>query len=262
MGTLPVMAGIDFTVLWTWVLLFVRTTGMFHSLPGIGTDQVPESFRMIPSIALAAAITVSGVTAPFPETMGEAGAMVAAEFCLGFLLGAIPAFLIGGLAVAGHVIAGSIGLGQANMIDPSLGESISIISRIKTQVGVLIFLLLDGHHTVIRAVSTPIEGLAIGQFRPTMDTATLLIGRFISSFELAVVVAAPVLVTALITQFILGLITKFVPQVNIFIISLPLSVLVGLYIVAAGVHLMSGQLTSEVVLLDEQLQRIIISGTP
>lgn len=255
------LGGIDFGTLWTWAILFIRTTGMFMSLPGIGTDQVPEQFRLLPALVVAAAITVSGIVAPFPQTLAEGALMAGSEFCIGYLLGAVPSFLIGGLAVAGHVIAGSIGLGQANMIDPSLGESVSIIARIKTQIAVVVFLLLDGHHAVIRAVSLPVEGMPIGSFRPSMDTALVLIERFVASFELAIAVSAPVLVTALVTQFILGLVTKFVPQVNVFIISLPLSVLVGLYIVAASVFLLAGHLTRDLSTLDEYLQRVIMSGS-
>lgn len=221
---------IDFSALWTFTLLLCRFSGVFLALPGIGTNTIPNQFRFVAVMSISTSLTLSGLKAEETHSILEAIVMLSAEFGLGYVMAMIPTFVLGGLSVAGQVISGSIGLGQANMMDPSLGGSVSVIAMIQTWIATIVFLLIDGHHVVIRAAAGTPGHFAAGLFRPTPQVAEILLSRLVSAFELAAIVSAPVLVSALVTQFVLGLITKFVPQVNIFIISLPLSLLVGLYI--------------------------------
>ncbi|MCC6932440.1 MAG: flagellar biosynthetic protein FliR [Deltaproteobacteria bacterium] len=222
---------IDAVPFWTWFLLLMRCIGMIEILPGIGTMQIAGTFRFAFAFGMSLCLVFGEARAEMPTSLAEGGLMIGAEFLLGFALGLIPAIVISGVSVAGQIITGAIGLGQANMIDPSLGISVAVLSRIQVGIATLLFLLIDGHHTVLRATSGIIGNLPIGRFVANNDIFMLLAQRFSDSFELAVMVSAPVLVTLLITNFVLGLITRFVPQVNIFIISLPLTIIVGLYIV-------------------------------
>ena len=224
---------LDYTFYWVWFLFFVRCSGMFYSMPGIGTEQVPESMRLMPAIMVSLAMAFGGGHAAVPANIAQTAVMVGSEFILGWLFGIVPSLTLGGLSVAGQVIAGAIGLSQASMIDRSLGESISVISRLKMQLATLFFLSMDGHHIVIRALAGSTSDVGMGMFRPDMDTFNILLERFVQTFHLALVVAAPIIVSGLLTQFVLGLVTKFVPQINVFMISMPLSILAGLYIIMA-----------------------------
>ncbi len=236
---------LDFTGFWTWFLLFTRFTALLYSLPGIGTEEVPMPVRVTLAIVISSVLTISGAMATLPIHLAEAGLMILTEFALGYLLGAIPLYIVGSLAVAGQVTAASIGLGQASMIDPSLGEHVSVLGRLQALMAVAIFLIVDGHHVVISAASDFTTHFGIGFFRPDANTAQLLVERFSHSFELAVVVSGPILVTILVTQFVLGLLTKFVPQVNVFIVSLPLTIGVGLFIAAYTLPSLGRQLIKE-----------------
>lgn len=223
---------LDLNPVLVWILLMSRFGGVFLSLPGVGTEEISPTFRLWAGITISIALTFTGVTAPEPAHAGELMLMIAAEFSLGYLLGSIPAYIMGGLAVSGQVVAGAIGLGQANMIDRSLGGSVSVLARLNILVATVVFLMIDGHHIILRAAAGTPGELGLGLWRSDIETARILQDQLVTSFELALRVSAPILVTTLITQFVLGLITKFIPQVNIFIISLPLSVMVGLYLMA------------------------------
>lgn len=230
---------LDYSFFWAWVLLFMRMTGLFYALPGIGTEQVPDSFRMLPAITLSVCAVIGGLKADLPTGLATGGLMLLLEFGLGFLMGFIPLLIISGLTVAGQVISGSIGLGQANMIDASLGESISILSRIQYQIGILIFLLLDGHLIVVKSASSVITNVGIGIFKTNGQVAMLLVEKLSSTFEMALVISSPIIVASLLTQFVLGLIAKFVPQVNVFLISMPLTILVGFYLFQSSIQILA-----------------------
>ncbi len=225
--------------LWTWALLFMRCLGMIEIIPALGTSQVPIIFRVIFCFCLSVFITMTGAQAALPAGLAQGFVMFITEFLLGVALGLIPAIIINGVGVAGQVASGAIGLGQANMMDPSLGEQVAVLSKLQIMVATVIFLLLDGHHVVIKACAGTLGNMPIGGFTPDFQTLYLLLFNLKASFEFAIMLAAPLLVTALITNFVLGLITKFVPQLNIFIISLPIGILVGLFVLSSALMSMN-----------------------
>lgn len=230
---------------WTWFLLFTRLSGVFLVLPGVGTDEIPLPFRATFTMVLSGVLVAAGAQAVLPQHAPEAALMIVTEFFLGYLLGAIPSFIVSSLAIAGQVTAASIGLAQASLIDVSLGEHVSVLARVQALLATVVFLLIDGHHVVLRAAATISKDIGIGVFRPDDSTASLLLERFGASFELAVIIAGPVLVTILLTQFVLGLLTKFVPQVNVFIVSLPLTIFLGLFITGFTMPALIDHMTAE-----------------
>ena len=251
--------GLDFTLFWTCFLISIRMLGLMQVLPGIGTEQSPMVIRVIFSVLVGAITAAAGVQAPSPETLAEGGLMIATEYVLGVMMGMVPAFIMSAMAVSGQVIAGAIGLGQANMIDPSLGGNASVFSRLGTFVFTIVFLAVDGHHAVLRAATGAMMDPAVGLFRPGQDVADLFVDRFREAFHLSLTMCAPVLVTVLVTQFVLGLITKFIPQVNIFIISFPLTIFIGLYITAYTFPGMVHHALEHIMGIEETLGSLLLS---
>lgn len=247
---------IDFTFFWTWFLIFTRFTGVFYAIPGIGTDQVPEYFRYLPSVIISLAAVLGGMSVPYPETIAEGSYMMFSEFALGWLFGIIPSLTLSGLAVAGQLAAGTVGLAQANMIDMSLGEAVSVISRLKAQIGTLLFLAVDGHHAVIRAASGLLSDIGIGKFQPSFESFHILFGRFENSFHLAIIVSAPIIVSSLLTQFALGLITRFVPQLNVMVVTMPLMLLAGLFIIGLTCMAMTSHIYQDLTFVEAALNSI------
>jgi flagellar biosynthetic protein FliR len=121
-----------------------------------------------------------------------------------------------------------MGLGAANLFDPSLGEQSSALGKLYGDLAIVIFLLMDGHHTIIIAASGLGNGLPPGVFSPSTDlvmqmsTATGLI------FKLGILIASPIVATLLITQFVLGILSRTIPSINVFFLSFPITVGLGL----------------------------------
>lgn len=254
-------SGIDWSSFWTWFLLFIRGGALLISLPGIGTQQVVPTARAALAMLMAFAITAGGVRAATPQGLLDGGLMIAAEFTFGYIIGYIPQLVIGGLTVAGQVVTGSIGLGQANMIDPSLGGNFAVLARINSLLGTVIFLMMDAHHLLIRAMANLDSTNIIGHFQPGEKVFSILSTEFVTAFNLGVLLSGPLLVTILIVQFVLGLLTRFVPQFNIFIISLPLTILVGLYMTEFTFFEMAKLIADAFTNLGEIAKSIIDAGS-
>ena len=252
---------IDWSGLWTWFLFFVRFGGVLTSLPGIGGDEVPMSVRATLALMLAAIGAYTGVHSAVPDSYVVGGFMLASEFVYGFLIGAVPFYIVASLAVAGQVTAATIGLGQATLIDPSIGEPVSVLSRLQSFIAISVFLAIDGHHAVLRAAMAPPGGMAPGSFEPNADVAMILVERMSHTFALAVTISGPILVAVLLAQFVLGLLTKFVPQVNVFIISLPLTIGLGMFILAGTLPTFRDHFIREFAATEEIIGRLVVAGT-
>jgi len=247
--------------LWTFVLILCRLIALLNLLPGVGTDEVPIQIRFYLAFSIAFIATISIPQIPMPESVHLITLSIIVEFIFGLLLSLLPAIVLGGLAVSGQIVAGVIGLGQANMIDRSLGESVSVLARFNILFGTLVFLAIDGHHIILKAATMELGLSKLGTFPSLTKGTEVLMLAFSSSFELAIVLSAPILIATLVTQFLLGLITKFVPQVNIFIISLPLSIFMGFYIMSYTIQPFTTQLINEFSLLEE-LSAVIVLSKP
>jgi len=222
---------IDMVGPWTTMLLFVRMSAVLYSLPGIGTQMVPAALRASFGLAIAIGLAVSGQHAPSPESFTQGISMMISEFALGYILGMVPSLILSGVAVAGQIIAGVIGLAQASMIDPSLNTNSAVLAHIQSMFATIVFLACNGHHAIIRFAALVNDSAPIGSFHPDAHTAAMLTDYFESSFALSLSLSAPVLAATLLSQFVMGLITRFIPQVNIFIISLPLTIIMGLFVI-------------------------------
>lgn len=249
--------GIEISTIWTWFLLFIRLSAVFYFLPGIGTRQIPGTFRTAITFIMAVGFALASPQAAVPESFIFGTLMIGAEILLGSILGIVPSIVLVSVGVAGNVITGAMGLSQANMMDPSIGTQVTAVDRLYTLVATVVFLLIDGHHIILRAAAGTEGTLGIGKFNPDMDTFLLLLSRFQEAFLIAVSISAPVLVTVLIAQFVLGIITKFIPQVNIFIISFPLIIGVGLFIIGYTFPGLVDHFVQEMALTEEVVTRII-----
>ena len=214
--------------IYTFLLLVVRYTGMFLFLPGLGQGMQGLIVRMPAVLVLSFASMFAGPLAPPPTNWVVMFAAVVAELLLGSILGYIPAMIISGLHAAGQMAATTMGLGAAQLIDPGLGITVPSLGRIFGDMAICVFLLMGGHHLLIYAAAGLGGEIVPGSYLVGESSIAMLIERTGNIFLMGVMISAPVVVALLLTQFVMGLISKAVPQVNIFIVSFPLTIGIGL----------------------------------
>ncbi|MCB0310596.1 MAG: flagellar biosynthetic protein FliR, partial [Bdellovibrionales bacterium] len=112
-------------------------------------------------------------------------------------------------------------------MDPSLGAMSSDLSRIYSDTAICLFLLMGGHHVLFYGVAGLGGEVLPGSIQLSSLPVEQLVGLGAHVFEIGVMVSAPVIVALLLTQFVMGLITKAVPTVNVFVVSFPITLLIG-----------------------------------
>ena len=211
-------------------LLFVRTVSLFSSAPIFGQRNIPAQVRIglagLMSYVLLQASPNS--IASMPDSIGYYALLVSNEVIFGLLLGFIATLAVTGLTMAGTLIGNALGLNAAQLLSPMTGQQVTLMDQFYTMIAGLVFLSIDGHHWLIMAVAETLRVAPVGSFQvdPTMlaDLMPLSSAIFVAGMRIAL----PVFGTVILTDVGLAVVARAVPQMNIFIVGLPLKVLVGL----------------------------------
>lgn len=218
----------NYQVIWTFLLLVTRFTGFLSIMPGLGMGTMGLRIRFPAILLLALVSQVSGQAATLPENHFMMFAGLASEFMFGALFGMIPIIMVSAIELAGQLAASTMGLGAAQIINPTTGANTQALAKLFGDVVILAFLVLGGHHYMVYAVAGLGGQIIPGTFRISDLTVNLLIEQTAAIFEAGVVLSAPIIVALLLTQFVMGLISRAVSTINIFIVSFPLTIGVGL----------------------------------
>ncbi len=215
-------------VLWTFTLLIARYTGVFSMVPGIGQGVEGLRVRMPAIVVLTLASLPTMKPSPLPPDYVIMAAALGSEFIFGFLVGLVPKIIIAGVQMGAQLASTTMGLSASALFDPSTGSVASDLSRLQSDLTIVMFLLLGGHYVMMEAVAGLSGQFTPGAFTFDLPTAEFLAQRCGEIFKIGVMVSAPVMVALLLTQFVMGIVSRAVPTVNIFIVSFPLTVGIGL----------------------------------
>lgn len=212
----------------TFFLLVMRFAGMFLVIPGFGAQMKGIASKYSAILILSTTAMYSSPIVPLPSDLGLMAGALVSEVLLGAALGIVPLILVGIAQNAGQLSSTSMGLQAGAMIDPSTGGQVADVARLFGDLMTLTFLFVGGHHVVIYTVSGMGGQIIPGSFVLGQNTLEILIQKSSDVFGVGMLLAAPILVALLLTQFVMGLVSKAVPTVNIFIVSFPLTIGIGL----------------------------------
>ena len=165
----------------------------------------------------------------------DIAALVAAllqELAVGFVIGGTGRMLMGGLQTAGTLIANQLGLGFVTTVDPTQGQQGAIFSGFLGLLAVTLIFETDLHHLVVAALYDSYGLFRPGQFPSTADAADLILKTVSGAFRIGVQISAPFLVFGLVFNTGLALLSRMMPQMQVFFIAMPATIMLGLILFA------------------------------
>ena len=218
----------------TFLLVLARFAGLVVAAPLLGHALVPVRVRAGLAAVLAVAIAPALPAVPEPATLPALAGALAVESALGTLLGLVAQFIVAGVELGGQLAGIQMGFGIASLIDPQANAQVTVVAQWQQLLALLVFLVLDIHHLLLRALlesfrSAPPGGLVLTGIG--LGGAVTLAGEL---FTLGVRVAAPVLVALLLTNAALGVLARTIPQLNVFVVGFPVNVGVGLVVLGVS----------------------------
>jgi flagellar biosynthetic protein FliR len=225
-----------------FMLVFARIGAMVMLLPGFGEMTVPVRVRLAIALILTL-ILVPLHRAQFQvdvTNLNALGFLMVQEIVIGLVLGLTARVTISALQVAGSVIAQQLGLGFVTAIDPTQGQQGMLVGNFLTLLGLTLLFATDLHHVVIAALNDSYSLFAPGAAMPSSDVAALITRAFATAFKIGIQLSAPFLVFGIIFNLGLGILSRLMPQMQVFFVGVPLSILVGFLILAVVIATMMG----------------------
>jgi flagellar biosynthetic protein FliR len=248
---------LDFLLdLWdVFLLIFVRMTGLFVVSPVFGRQNIPVYFKVGFSFLTAILVSYS-IPAPDLGAYNSLAAfifLIAKEFLIGLVLGYISYLIITAIYLAGQMIDMHIGFGMVSVFDPMSNIQIPVTANFYFILTMLMFLAIDGHHLLIYTLTDSFTLLPLNSSLVfDSDILGFFLKLFGSVFVIGFKIAAPVTAAVFVADVSLGVISKAVPQVNVFVIGMPLKILLGLLVILftltafrSIVHVLMGGMQNE-----------------
>lgn len=244
-----------------FALPFFRAAAMLMAAPMFGARLMPTQVRIIYAICLAAAIAPLAASDQSLDALsGAAVIAICQEIIIGVTIGFLVQMVFDAIIVGSQMIAMSMGLGFAMMIDPQRGISVPVLSQFFVVITTLLFLAFDGHLSMIGILIDSFAGIPAGEFRLPHDSFWSVANWGSEMFSGALRIALPAAVALLIVNVAYGVISRAAPTLNLFAVGLPTTVLLGFVILQQSFSNLGEGLSEMLTLTFNELQRIL-SGT-
>ena len=222
---LPVLAA-------AFMLMFARIGTMVMLLPGLGEMNVSTRMRLVLALVLTAVMLPLHRPAYTIDlrSLGPVLLALGEELLIGAVLGLTARLTISALEVAGSIVAQQLGLGFVTAVDPTQGQQGMIVGNFLTMLGITVLFATNLHHLVIAALNDSYALFRPGEIPLAGDVAALVTRTTAGAFRIGVQLSAPFLVFGLLFNLGLGVLSRLMPQMQVFFVGVPASILVGFLI--------------------------------
>jgi flagellar biosynthetic protein FliR len=221
-----------------FLLAFFRIAAIIMVMPIFGYSTVAGRIRLVMAFSLTIFVLplISQVNL-IPASTLELILLVSREVLIGLIIGFGARLIFEGLNMAGNFVGYQMGLSIATVIDPTSQEEAPIIGQFWFLLSMIYFFAIGGHHFFIQVLTGQFRLIPLteGQFNPALGRQLIQGGSQI--FITAVKLAAPVLVLLLVVDTALALVARVMPQINIFIVALPLKIGVGIFAIISSLSI-------------------------
>ena len=218
-----------------FLLMLTRCSGIFLIAPFFGSLNIPIMVRA------AAAFLFAVVLFPVVDGLGPVDAptsvlmytvAVLKELFIGWLIGFVAYVCFSAIHMAGKVMDMQVGFAVVNVMDPTSGQQIPLIGSFLYNLGIIVFLVTNGHHMIITALAESFRVVPLLTMQPNLSLTMIMVNFTNGIFVTGMKIAMPVTFAILLVNVALGILARTMPQMNIFVVGIPLQLMVGVSILA------------------------------
>lgn len=208
-------------------LLLVRILSFLHFSPVFSHKSIPSHFRIGFAIFLTALLNFKLTKQTIPETGFSMIYAIMANIVLGFIMGFTANLLFVTVTAAGEMMDAAMGFSSAQMFDPSLGSQTTIMGKFFGMLSIVIFFTIGGPEMLITGIANSIDSFSV--FNPVLNfNVNKIIHLCGEIIRMGFILSSPIVLTILINDLVLGLISRASPQINAFQISFTIKPCIGL----------------------------------
>ena len=213
-----------------FLLVLTRTSGIFFISPFLGSMNVSARIRAGMAVALAIIlfpVVVKESVIQAPATVLMFAFTVAKEMFVGWLIGLVGFITLAAINTAGKIMDMQVGFAMMNIMDPTTQQQSGLIGNFLYNLAIIYFLITNGHHVILSALAEsfriiPLDSMVWNNSLPQLIT-DLTAGIFMNGMKIAM----PVTFAILLTNVGLGILARTMPQMNIFVVGIPMQLTIG-----------------------------------
>lgn len=217
-----------------FIIIFVRFGTAMMIMPGIGDSFVPANIRLYIALGFSLALTPvlqQMVPSPIPA-FGTLLVLIFIEFITGLFIGSIARILMMALDTAGMLISMASGISNAQVFNPSLAVQGSVFGAFLSVMGVTLLFVTNLHHLLLMGLVESYEMFPIGGVPDTGSMAELMARAVSASFMTGFQIAIPFIVISLLLYIGMGVLSRLMPQMQVFMIAIPVQIMLALVTLA------------------------------
>ncbi|WP_019879195.1 flagellar biosynthetic protein FliR [Succinispira mobilis] len=219
------------------ILIFARINGIFVTAPFFGSRNISAKLRIGLSLLLTILILPSVLKLNIASNYQEANllyfSLVVGEFLVGLIIGFVANIFFSVAQMAGQVLDMQIGFGMVNVLDPQSGQQMPVIGNFLNILAVLVFLTTNAHHFLLISLNDSFSVISLGAPNFQAGILAFALEVFKKTFVIAFKFCLPIATVILLTDIALGMLSKTMPQMNIFIVGMPAKIILGIFMLSA-----------------------------
>jgi flagellar biosynthetic protein FliR len=227
-------------------LVLARVSPLFVLAPLFSSKLVPGRVRGIVAVALAVGLSpVAGANVHLPTDEYAFAGLLGKELLVGLAFAFALGALFAAVQIAGSFLDTMIGFSFGSLVDPVTGNQSTVLQQLYSLVSVLVFIAIGGDAWIIRGLARTYEVVGLLQY-PQLDTMVAgAVSAFTQIFLAAIEVAGPVILALVLTDAAFGVVSRVVPQLNVFQVGFPAKVVAGLLLISVSLPFVAGWLADE-----------------
>lgn len=227
-------------------LILLRMSAFVISAAIFNTYNIPAYLKILISlvftIVVYQSVASNSALVRLSESQGDLLLLAGREVLVGVVLGFVTRLFFFAISMAGEIVSISTGLGQAQMFNPMMGSMSNAMEQFYSIIATLVFLALNGHHAMIVGIVESFNSTPIAQLSFHYSSLAEIVLKIQSFFIIGIKISAPVLISMIVVQLGMALLSRVVPQINVLVTSASVTVLIGFVIMFISLPLLIMQM--------------------
>lgn len=244
-----------------FILVLARVSPLFAVAPLFSSRQIPMRVRTVVACGLAIGLTPLAMHGQrVPNDLLPLVGLVLKELLVGLAFALSIGLLFAAVTSAGALLDMLVGFSFGSIVDPLTGNQSAVLTQLYGLVALAVFVAIGGDAWIVQGLARTFELVPLTAGPDISSLAGGIVEGFTTIFASALEVAAPVLLALVVTDVAFGVVTRVVPQLNVFAVGFPVKVVVGLLVVSASLPFVAGWISDQLQLsVAQALQTIKVA---
>jgi len=239
-----------------FLIVLVRVSGIFVISPFFSSQNISNTVKVGLTVFISVIMTLM-LDIEIKALEISPIILVIKELITGMIIGFICYLFFSTFYTLGQIVDMSMGFGMVNVVDPQNRIQVPLMGNFYYFLALYILFGINGHHVIIRALADSYKFIPIGTFDLSKNIAFFLIEILAKTFAIGFMLSTPIIISIFLLDLVLGILVRTMPQMNVFVVGLPLKILIGLFIIVITVPIFNSIVSNLINIMSDRIYEFL-----